>query len=79
VGGGDQGGATAGGGGAAEGGGRPAHCDDGTRDDGETGMDCGGGECPACGVGDGCDVGADCESKSCPAHTCVPPTCRTRS
>ena len=51
-----------------------AHCHDGVRDDGETAVDCGG-ECPPCADGKGCETGADCQSLSCPSHTCVPARC----
>jgi alpha-tubulin suppressor-like RCC1 family protein len=51
-----------------------AHCHNGVRDDGETAVDCGG-ECPPCEDGKGCETGADCQSLSCPSHTCVPARC----
>jgi alpha-tubulin suppressor-like RCC1 family protein len=55
-------------------GGATAHCTDGTRDDGETDVDCGG-ACPPCTDGDGCETGADCSSKSCTHGTCATATC----
>jgi hypothetical protein len=42
-----------------------AHCEDGRRNGLETGVDCGGSECPACDLGEGCEVSADCASGLC--------------
>jgi hypothetical protein len=41
----------------------------------ETGIDCGGGTCPACGTGQGCNVTSDCVSGVCMGGTCHAPTC----
>jgi hypothetical protein len=54
----------------------PADRDSGAQDGTETGVDCGGGFCDACGVGGGCVVDADCGSGVCQAGAClVAPTC----
>ncbi|MDE3194731.1 MAG: VCBS repeat-containing protein, partial [Acidobacteriota bacterium] len=37
----------------------------------ETAVDCGGGTCAACPVGDTCKVNADCASNACPAGICL--------
>jgi len=37
----------------------------------ETGVDCGGEGCPACGVGEGCIYADDCSSKHCEESECV--------
>ncbi len=52
-------------------------CADGVSNGDETGVDCGGGTCPACGPGDGCASSADCASGVCdPAtSTCATPSC----
>jgi hypothetical protein len=47
-------------------------CNDGVQDGGETAVDCGGGTCPACKVGDGCAVSADCVSDYCFMSICAP-------
>jgi hypothetical protein len=50
---------------------------DGFKNDGETGIDCGGAALPAgCGVGEGCVSTADCKNTPCNATTlvCDPPT-----
>ncbi|AKT39094.1 hypothetical protein [Chondromyces crocatus] len=47
----------------------------GIKDGDETGRDCGGGLCPACEDGEGCQVGTDCASRVCIAGTCRAPTC----
>lgn len=50
----------------------PAHCFDGTRGDGETGTDCGGGQCTACAGTQTCAVDDDCLSGKCNADkTCL--------
>jgi hypothetical protein len=49
----------------------PAHCSDGVQDDGETGVDCGGGVCNACIGGQGCNTGSDCLSGTCNGGTCT--------
>jgi len=47
-------------------------CHDGIKNGNETAVDCGGGTCPACQVGDGCRVGADCVSDYCFMSICAP-------
>ena len=58
---------------------RIAWCDNGEHDPerGETGPDCGGGECERrCGVGQGCEDGTDCASGVCgDDEVCAAPTC----
>ncbi len=49
-------------------------CDDAKKDGAETGQDCGGPVCPACGEGVGCAAPSDCESGVC-AGTCQSPAC----
>jgi hypothetical protein len=44
---------------------KPPACDDGVKNGKEKGVDCGGGTCPGCPVGNPCDNAADCESKLC--------------
>ena len=55
----------------------PASCANNGRDGNETDVDCGGGTCPACGVGKMCLAGSDCTSNACDAlsHTCVADQC----
>jgi hypothetical protein len=49
---------------------------DGVKNDGETGIDCGCGECISpCKDGEGCFNAADCLSSVCYAGKCQPPTC----
>jgi hypothetical protein len=54
-------------------------CDDGAQNGNETDIDCGGGDCPRCGVGDGCAEGSDCNSGVCEGsggqETCQAPSC----
>ncbi|MCB9594898.1 MAG: hypothetical protein H6719_19405 [Sandaracinaceae bacterium] len=52
-------------------------CTDGVRNAAETGVDCGGGTCPACGDGGGCASGADCTSGVCDptTMTCLGASC----
>jgi hypothetical protein len=50
-------------------------CADGVRNALETGIDCGGGSCPSCGDGQGCNGDADCTSGVCQAGTCQPAGC----
>lgn len=50
-------------------------CADGVQNDQETGVDCGGGTCGTCGVGQGCDTGSDCSSGLCTNGVCEHPTC----
>lgn len=51
-----------------------ALCSDGIKDGNETSKDCGGG-CGPCQPGEGCLVGADCQSKLCTGGTCLAPAC----
>lgn len=52
-------------------------CDDGVKNDAETGVDCGApAACPLCGPGQGCRVGADCASGVCWAGACEAPSCQ---
>ena len=51
----------------------PPTCTDGIQNGNETGVDCGGGTCPKCGVGESCRTDADCP----PGHACAGFTCRT--
>jgi hypothetical protein len=50
-------------------------CSDGSRNGTETGVDCGGGQCAACGVGQGCAGPSDCQSGICTAGVCQAPSC----
>lgn len=50
-------------------------CDDGVKNDAETGLDCGAPSCPLCGPGQGCETGADCSSGVCWAGVCEAPSC----
>lgn len=52
-------------------------CLDQRKDGSETGIDCGGGTCPACGVGIGCIADTDCLSNACDfiTSTCVANKC----
>jgi hypothetical protein len=52
-------------------------CADHRQDGNETGIDCGGGTCPACPLGLGCNVDTDCTSNACDALslTCVANQC----
>ncbi len=53
----------------------PAHCDDGTKNDGESDIDCGG-ECSNCANSRTCGVDADCASRTCVDGICsVERTC----
>ncbi|AWV88584.1 hypothetical protein [Bradymonas sediminis] len=52
-----------------------ATCEDGVKNGSETGVDCGGGECPACSQGLGCAVAQDCESGVCEEGVCAPVSC----
>jgi hypothetical protein len=45
-------------------------CFDGTRDNLETDVDCGGGTCATCGVGKACVQDADCTTLTCRANVC---------
>jgi len=46
-------------------------CADGLRDDSETDVDCGGGSCPPCSIGQGCITAADCATRACQNNACV--------
>ena len=60
--------------GAADGG--VPSCTDSVKNANETDVDCGGGTCPPCSIGEGCIVGTDCETHACNAvHVCVPALC----
>ena len=50
-------------------------CTDGVRNETETGVDCGGGSCPACPAGQGCAGPDDCQSGICTAGVCAAPNC----
>ncbi len=47
-------------------------CTDGVKNGAETGIDCGGGACPSCAVGQPCLVATDCASGVCTANACLP-------
>ena len=47
-------------------------CTDGAKNGAETGIDCGGGACPSCAVGQPCLAGTDCASGVCTANACLP-------
>jgi hypothetical protein len=69
---GGSGGSTSqGGSGAAAGQGPAESCSDGDKNGLETDVDCGGGACPACGLGKACGASADCSSKTCVSSSCV--------
>ena len=46
-------------------------CTDGVRNGAETGVDCGGGTCPACALGQACQLARDCTSGVCANNICV--------
>ncbi len=48
-------------------------CSDGVRNGLETGVDCGGPECPACGNGEACNDGSDCQTGVCTSGVCAVP------
>jgi hypothetical protein len=52
-------------------------CFDGAHDGSETGVDCGGGLCKPCALGQGCGIDFDCASAACDfvARTCVADPC----
>jgi hypothetical protein len=53
-----------------------ANCYNANQDGQETGADCGGPDCQPCGLGEGCDVDADCVTGTCADGSCEPPpTC----
>ena len=47
-----------------------AQCENGSIDDGESGVDCGGSDCPTCREGKGCNSAGDCESGVCDGGLC---------
>ncbi len=49
-------------------------CNDGIKDGAETDVDCGGGTCGQCAVGQGCILASDCSSGNCHGGVCAP-TC----
>jgi hypothetical protein len=51
------------------------HCTDGTENEDETDVDCGGSDCGACLTGQACEQNEDCVSLSCIANVCEAPTC----
>ena len=57
----------------------PASCNDQQQNNQETDVDCGGGQCPRCGVGKGCEQPSDCNSGVCEGDngnkTCRAPSC----
>jgi hypothetical protein len=46
-------------------------CIDGVANGSETDVDCGGGSCPACGIGDQCGMSTDCASNLCDSGVCT--------
>ena len=50
----------------------PGHCFDKVQADGESGIDCGGGECAACSGTQTCGSADDCASGQCTSGQCVP-------
>ena len=55
--------------------GGPGDCADGSKNQGESDVDCGG-PCEACPEGQACSGDADCATQACAAGTCVVATCR---
>jgi hypothetical protein len=53
----------------------PASCQNGVQDGAETAIDCGGGTCAPCLVGQSCAANADCYSRYCSGGWCTAPTC----
>ena len=51
------------------------HCINGTQDSDETDRDCGGDDCPKCGLDKDCKVDSDCKNDSCVMATCQDPEC----
>ena len=45
-------------------------CTDGIKNGAESDVDCGGGTCPACGLGQTCNGGSDCQSQTCALGVC---------
>lgn len=52
----------------------PGTCDDGSKNQGESDVDCGG-PCEACPAGQACDSSSDCATQACLAGVCVVPKC----
>jgi hypothetical protein len=50
-------------------------CIDGVQNNGETGVDCGGPNCPDCPPGQGCMGPGDCTSGVCTGNVCQAPAC----
>jgi hypothetical protein len=50
-------------------------CSDGSKNGGETGVDCGASTCGPCPDGEGCHAHGDCVSKVCYLGQCQPPSC----
>lgn len=50
-------------------------CSDTVKNGNESDIDCGGGQCPGCPVGNACAIGKDCKSAVCENGACVAPTC----
>jgi hypothetical protein len=50
-------------------------CDDALQNGGESDVDCGGVDCPACAPGKVCNSGSDCLSRVCAARACQTPNC----
>jgi cysteine-rich repeat protein len=50
-------------------------CDDNTMNGAETAVDCGGGVCAACAIGQACLVNGDCVSGVCTNNLCAAPSC----
>ncbi|APR81445.1 Hypothetical protein A7982_06794 [Minicystis rosea] len=50
-------------------------CQDKVKNGAETGIDCGGGDCPRCSDGNPCNGADDCTSNYCFQGTCVTPKC----
>jgi hypothetical protein len=75
-----NGGAGAAGFGGSGGAGAPDPCENGRRDGAETGVDCGGGTCPACPPGMPCDAPRDCTNVRCTSKgACELLTCSDRT
>jgi len=53
----------------------PASCMDGTRNQDETSIDCGGAACPPCPVGQRCNEDSDCVEGVCGGVICAAPSC----
>jgi hypothetical protein len=51
------------------------HCANGTKDSGETSVDCGGSQCLPCGATKVCLIGSDCFSHVCTSGICQAPSC----